>query len=78
MLETSGLSLMPGGVEIHFDLLQQVVGLIGINGRVRVVALEGSTPDEFQRQISDALRYLGSPAETEEMPGGISGACDTT
>lgn len=75
--------LMPGGVEISIDILEQVVRLVGTNGRVRAIDLSGTSPHTFQSALTDGLDYLGtgtsldeaSPTaeeEADEYDGGVS------
>jgi hypothetical protein len=69
-LSARGLTtgLMPGGVEIRVDLLQQVARVVATNGRVRVVSLENQDTRGFYDAMSLAMEEIGSPVETEDAP----------
>lgn len=60
--------LMPGGTEIRFDLLQQVVRAVAANGTVRLVPLENQDSRSFYDAMSKAMEEIGSPVETGDAP----------
>lgn len=63
--------LLPGGVEVQVDLMEERVRLVNTGGRVRVIELTGERPQSFHAAVREALEYLGSPSSLEDTDAAV-------